>query len=181
MRVQLVDLAASLRWLTALDPRSALPDLGPENAALRSDRRDYYYDLSRDETDRLETPFWITPEFPGETVGEAFTRMARSAERVLAGEQLFRPLAMGANVDPLSPVDGTLQRGGNTFVLDVEALRLAPNPSPTIEDRPSRRSDMLWALLQERYFGRRVVSLPIALYHERTGLQAGGLDVAMIR
>ena len=180
VRVQLVDLAASLRWLAALDPGSALPDRGRENAALRSGRRDYYYDLSRDETDRLETPFWIAPDFPGETVGQAFTRMAHSAERILAGEQVFRPLALGADLDPLSPVGSGLQRGGNTFVLDVEALRLAPNPSPSIDGRPARRSDMTWALLQERYFGRRVASLPIALYHERTGLPAGGLDVERI-
>ena len=180
VRVQLVDLAASLRWLAALDPRSALPDRGRENAMLRSGRHDYYYDLSRSETDRLETPFWITPDFPGETVGEAFTRMAGSAERILAGEQVFRPLAIGADIDPLSAVRGGLQRGGNTFVLDIEALRLAPNPSPTIDGRPSRRSDMVWALLQERYFDRRVASLPIALYHDRVGLPAGGLDIERI-
>ena len=180
IRVQLVDLAASLRWLAALDPRSALPDRGRENAALRSGHRDYYYDLSRDETDRLESPFWIIPEFPGETVGEAFARLAVSAERILAGEQVFRPLALEADVDPLTAVGSGLQRGGNTFVLDVEVLRLAPNPSPTIDGRPARRSDMTWALLQERYFGRRVASLPIALYHERTGLPAGGLDVERI-
>ncbi len=180
VRVQLVDLAASLLWLAALDPRSALPDRGPENATLRSGRHDYYYDLSRNETDRLETPFWITPEFPGETAGEAFSRMVRSAERILAGEQVFRPLAVRADVDPFSPVGGGLQRGGNTFVLDIEALRLAPNPSPAIDGRPSRRSDMIWALLQERYFGRKVVSLPVALYHDRAGLPAGGLDVERI-
>ncbi|MDE0174258.1 MAG: glycosyltransferase [Defluviicoccus sp.] len=180
VRVQIVDLAASLQWLAVLDPRSALPDRAPENAMLRSRRHDYYYDLSRKQTDRLETPFWITPGFPGETVGEAFTRMARQAERILAGEQVFRPLAVGEDTDPLSPVGGGLQRGGNTFVLDVEALRLAPNPSPAIDGRPSRRSDMIWALLQERYFGRRVASLPIALYHDRAGLPAGGLDVERI-
>ena len=180
VRVQLVDLAASLQWLAALDPRSALPDRGLENATLRSGRHDYYYDLSRNETDRLETPFWITPEFPGETAGEAFSRMVRSAERILAGEQVFRPLAVRADVDPLSPVGGGLQRGGNTFVLDIEALRLAPNPSPAIDGRPSRRSDMIWALLQQRCFGRKVVSLPVALYHDRAGLPAGGLDVERI-
>ena len=180
VRVQLVDLAASLRWLAALDPRSALPDRALENAMLRSDRHDYYYDLSRKETDRLETPFWIAPDYPGETVGGAFERMARSAERILAGEQVFRPLAVAEDIDPLSPLGGGLQRGGNTFVLDLEALRLAPNPSPAIDGRPSRRSDMMWALLQVRYFGRRVASLPIALFHDRAGLPTGALDVERI-
>ena len=171
VRVQLVDLAASLRWLASLDPRAALPDRGTENAALRSNRRDYYYDLSRKETDRLETPFLITPAFPGESAGEAFERLAgvaegssagatgssaSAAERILVGEQVFRPLATEAGIDPLESIGGGLQRdgfqrGGNTFVFDVEALRLAPNPSPAIDGRPSRRSDMIWTLLQERW------------------------------
>ena len=180
VRVQLVDLAASLRWLASLDPGEALPDRAMENAALRSGRQDCHYDLSRNETDRLETPFWITPEFSGETAGEAFMRIAAAAERIFAGEQVFRPLAVAAGADPLAPVGGGLQRGGNTFVLDIEALRLAPNPSPAIDGRPSRRSDMVWALLQERCFGRRVASLPIALYHDRSRIETGTLDVERI-
>ena len=193
VRVQLVDLAASLRWLASLDPRAALPDRGTENAALRSNRRDYYYDLSRKETDRLETPFLITPAFPGESVGEAFERLAGvaegssagAAERILAGEQVFRPLAAEAGIDPLESIGGGLrrdgfQRGGNTFVFDVEALRLAPNPSPAIDGRPSRRSDMIWTLLQERCFGRQVATVPIALYHDRSRVPPGELDVERI-
>ena len=201
VRVQLVDLAASLRWLASLDPRAALPDRSRENAALRSGRRDYYYDLSRKETDRLETPFPIVPAFPGESAGEAFERLAGvakgssagvaegstagAAERILAGEQVFRPLAAEAGIDPLESLGGGLrrdglQRGGNTFVFDVEALRLAPNPSPAIDGRPSRRSDMIWTLLQERCFGRRVATVPIALYHDRSRVPPGELDVERI-
>ena len=185
VRVQLVDLAASLRWLASLDPRAALPDRGRENAALRSGRRDYYYDLSRKETDRLETPFRIVPAFLGECVGEAFERLAGAAERILAGEQVFRPLAAEAGIDPLESIGGGLrrdgfQRGGNTFVFDVEALRLAPNPSPAIDGRPSRRSDMIWTLLQERCFGRRVATVPVALYHDRSRVPPGELDVERI-
>ena len=180
VRVQLVDLAASLRWLASLDPQATLPDRGTENATLRSNRRDYYYDLSRKETDRLETPFLITPAFPGESAGEAFERLAGAAERILAGEQVFRPLATEADIDPLESIGGELQRGGNTFVFDVEALRLAPNPSPATDGRPSRRSDMIWTLLQERRFGRRVATVPIALYHNRSRVPPGDLDVERI-
>ena len=175
VRVQLVDLVASLQWLAALDPRAVLPDLSGQNAALRSGRRDYYYDLSRNETDRLETPFRVTPAFPGERVGEAFVRVAGAAERILAGEQVFRPLAI--DPEPLELAGDGFQRGGNTFVFDVETLRLTPNPSPAIDGRPSRRSDMLWALLQRRCFGRRVRAVPIALYHDRSRVSAGTLDV----
>ena len=178
VRVQLVDLVTTLQWLAAQDPRAVLPDRSGENAALRSRRRDYYYDLSRNETDRLETPFWITPSFPGERVGEAFVRVAGVAERILAGEQVFRPLAI--EHEPLESAGDGLQRGGNTFVFDIETLRLAPNPSPTIDGRPSRRSDMLWTLLQRRYFGRQVKAVPIALYHDRSRVAAGTLDVERI-
>ena len=186
VRVQLVDLAASLRWLASRDPRAALPDRSMENAALRSGRRDYYYDLSRGETDRLETPFPVTPAFPGESAGEAFERLAGAAERILAGEQIFRPLAIEAGIDPLESIgdglrhDGRFQRGGNTFVFDVEALRLAPNPLPAIDGRPSRRSDMIWTLLQERCFGRRAAAVPIALYHDRSRVPPGEMDVERI-
>ena len=180
VRVQLVDLAASLRWLMEQDPQAPLPDRGAENAALRSGRRDYYYDLSRKETDRLETPFWIVPAFPGETVGEAFERISRTAERLLAGEQIFRPLAVEADIDPLNSLDNGFQRGGNTFVLDIEALRLAPNPSPAVGGRPSRRSDMIWALLQDRCFRRRVASMPFSLYHDRSHVSVGELDTERV-
>ena len=180
VRVQLVDLVASLQWLALLEPQAALPDRSLDNTVLRATRRDYYYDLSRKETDRLETPFVVTPAFPGESAGDTFTRLASAAERILAGEQVFRPLAIAAGIDPLASVDRGLQRGGNTFVFDVEALRLAPNPSPTIAGRPSRRSDMIWTLLQERYFGRRVFTLPIALHHDRSHVQPAELDVKRI-
>ena len=180
VRVQLVDLAASLHWLAVRDPRAPLPDRGAENADLRSGRRDYYYDLSRKETDRLETPFWIVPAFPGETVGEAFERISTTAERILAGEQIFRPLAVEAGIDPLNSLDDGFQRGGNTFVLDIEALRLAPNPSPAVGGRPSRRSDMIWALLQDRCFRRRVASMPFPLYHDRSYVPVDKLDTERV-
>ena len=180
VRVQLVDLIASLWWLASQEPGAALPDRAMENAVLRSGRRDYYYDLSRNETDRLETPFWITPAVPHESVSAAFKRMASAAERILAGEQVFRPLAIEAGLNPLKSIGDGLQRGGNTFVFDVESLKLAPNPSPVIDGRPSRRADMMWALLQKRYFSRQVITLPLALFHDRSHVAGAKLDVAHI-
>ena len=179
VRTQMVDLVASLTWLARLSPQAALPDRAMENAMLRQGRRDYYYDLSRKETDRLEAPFWATPE-DGERVGEAFKRLARRAERILAGEQLFRPLAIDTEADPLALSD-SLQRGGNTFVLDIETLRLVPNPSPAIDGRPTRRSDMMWALLQQRHLGRKVVGMPLALHQDRSGGPVAGMDVEKVK
>ena len=180
VRTQMVDLVASLMWLAVQPPTAVLPDRAMENAALRHKRHDYYYDLSRKETDRLETPFWATPGYDGQTVGKAFKCLASRAERILAGEQLFRPLVVEADdADSLAAGKG-LQRGGNTFVLDIETLRLAPNPAPVIDDRPTRRSDMLWALLQERHLGRKVVTMPLALHQDRSHVEVGELDVDRI-
>ena len=176
IRVQLVDLAASLFWLRTLSPSQPLPDLCAENATLREGRADYYYDLSRKETDRLESPFWLTPEHDGETAGKAFLRIATEAARMLAGDQVFRPLAVAANTDPLRHASNALRRGGNTFVFDVETLRLAPNPAPMVSGRRTRRSDMIWALLQRRYFDKKVMTLPLALHHDRSGEEPDTLD-----
>ena len=85
-------------------------------------------------------------------------RVAFAAEQLLAGEQVFRSLAAASG--PLDLAGDRLQRGGNTFTFDVETLRLAPNPSPAVGGRPSRCPDMLWALLQQRCFGRRVRAVP---------------------
>lgn len=167
LRVQLVDLVATLRWLARLDPGEALPDRSSLNAAMREGRRDHYYDLSHRETDRLETPFWLQPEFPGETVGAACERLCSSLGRLLAGEQLFRPLVIDSETMESFEYQDSLYRGGNTWVFDSEALRDAPNAVPDIGERATRRSDMIWALLQRDRLHRKVVSVPLAVYHAR--------------
>lgn len=167
LRVQLVDLVAALRWMAQLDPEQSLPDRSPHNATLREGRRDYYYCLSHHETDRLETPFWPVPAYPGETVGAACDRLCLRLHRLLAGEQLFRPLVIDAEALARMDLKDGLHRGGNTFVFDIEALRDAPNAVPDISGRVTRRSDMIWALLQRDRFGRKVVSVPLGVYHAR--------------
>jgi SAM-dependent methyltransferase len=167
LRVQLVDLVATLRWLARLDPEEALPDQSEQNAALRKGRRDYYYCLSHGETDRLETPFWLLPAYSGETARAALERLCSSLHRLLAGEQLFRPLAIDAAALTNFDLKDGLHRGGNTWVFDIEALRDAPNTVPDIGGRVTRRSDMIWALLQRDRFRRKVVSVPLGVYHAR--------------
>lgn len=55
-------------------------------------------------------------------------------------------------------------RGGNTFVFDAEALLGLPNVAPNVNGRPTRRSDMIWALLQERRLRRKVYSVRRAVF-----------------
>jgi glycosyltransferase involved in cell wall biosynthesis/SAM-dependent methyltransferase len=168
VRVQLVDLVWNLRQLamgagTELDPVA-------NNARLRRGRRDYYYDLSHMATDRLETPFVFSPLSPTETAAETTRRLLALAPRVLAGEQVFRPLVLDRNPQGIYEIDDRLDRGGNTFVLDIEALNDVPNLVPEVDGRPTRRSDMIWSLLQRTDRGRRVGGVPTAVYHERAHL-----------
>lgn len=167
LRVQMVDLVATLRWLARLDPNEVLPDRAEQNAELRRGRRDYYYCLSHKETDRLETPFWLVPAYRGETVGAARERLFSSLHRLLAGEQVFRPLVIDATELTCLDLKDGLYRGGNTWIFDVEALRDVPNAVPDIGGRVTRRSDMIWALLQREVFRRKVVSVPLGVYHAR--------------
>lgn len=167
VRVQMVDLLANLRWLATLPPDAPLPDLSEQNAAMRAGRRDFYYDLSHKETDRLETPFWLEPEHPGENLGAACDRLCARLERMLDGEQLFRPLVQDATAMAACTTSAALHRGGNTFIFNARTLGDVPNAVPDIGGRATRRSDMIWALLQRTRHQRTIVSAPLAVYHAR--------------
>lgn len=172
VRGQLVDLMWNLRRLSALPAHSPVPASEPRNDRLREGRRDYYYDLSRIETDRLETPFALEPAYSAETCGEALNRLAGMIPRILAGEAPLRPLLADPQEMAEFRANDAFHRGGNTFVFDPEALADLPNLSPTVGGRPTRRSDMIWALLQVRHCGRTVGSVPVPVRHDRGDLPA---------
>lgn len=167
IRGQLVDLMWNLRRLSACDPDAPVPPAARHNAALRAGRRDYYHDLSRIETDRQETPFALEPRSPEERCGDALVRLGGMVPRLLAGEAPLRPLVMDADAFDAFRVTDAVHRGGNTFIFSPDALGDLPNPAPTVAGRPTRRSDMIWALLQRRRLGRKVVSVPVGLRHDR--------------
>ncbi len=170
VRGQLVDLMWNLRRLASLPPDDRLPDAVRHNAWLRTNRHDYYYDLSRSQTDRLETPFALEAASPDETCAQALDRLSHMIPRILAGEAPLRPLL----VDPFEMTSfvhrRALQRGGNTFILDPEALADLPNEAPLVRGRRTRRSDMMWCLLQERRCKRQVISVPVPVRQDRTDL-----------
>jgi len=175
LRVQMVDLLANLRWLVTLPPDARLPDRSACNAAARAGRRDFYYDLSHTETDRLETPFWLEPAHEAETVYAACERLCTNMERMLDGQQLFRPLLLDAAAALAFEPSDALHRGGNTFIFNPEALADVPNAVPDIGGRATRRSDMIWALMQRSRYQRKIVSVPLGVYHARES-QHGTLE-----
>ena len=175
IRTQMVDLIHNLNMLSRHSPDSRLPDLGHENARKRQHWREYYYDLSRIETDHLESPFWIVPEYSEETVKEAFTRICKRLVRILAGEQVFRPLAISRLAINLMPIP-SVKRGGNTIVFNTDALKDTPNINAVISGREVRRSDMNWALINVFRYCRKVVQVALPVRHCRDDVKVNGLD-----
>lgn len=169
IRVQLVDLLHNIRWISSLSPDEPLPDRGIENEDSLFRLPDYFHDLSQ-ATAHLESPFWLTPAYRGETASAALERLAERLPRILAGEQIFRPVRPGGT--DISP---SIHRGGSTFVLDLDAL-LVPNASVDLGAGPLRRSDMLWAL-ENRLDGRSVARVPLWVRHDRAGQRATQLDL----
>ena len=156
VRTQLVDLYHNLHRLTALSPESPFPDLRDENRLARLENPDYYYDLSGGSTSHLERPFWYEPTGQNLTAGEVFREMVARLPGILAGVQVFRPLARSEPDGAGSVASPSINRGPATLVFDLQALREFPNAVPAVDGAEIRRSDMVWSLLN-RYAGSREV------------------------
>jgi hypothetical protein len=165
LRGQLVDLLHNLRWLENLPSNIELPDRSDENTILRNKYPDYYYDLSRKHTGHLEAPFWLEPEYIGETVGEAYARLINYAPLLSSGFPLTRGIIPTCKASPLADAKDTVNRGGNTFVLNPKALIQTPNLIPKINGREIRRSDMIWAMINKYHHGLNIKSAPFPVQH----------------
>ena len=163
VRTQLVDLYHNLHQLAALRPGDPYPDRGIENRDTRLENPDYYYDLSRSGTQHLELPFWYQPSRNGMTAEQVLSELSSRVVAILAGSQVFRPLAQSSLVNPARVLNPSTNRGPSTLVFDHQALRDFPNAVPRVDGRDTRRGDMVWSLLN-RFAGRRDVvqsSLPV--------------------
>ena len=157
MRLQLLDLIWNIRRLEALPPETLLPDCEAVEGGV-----DFYHDLSAVRSDHLETPRAALRHSPEETAGGALRRILSDACSILTGSFPTRHLFMGGN-ERLA-----LHRGGNTLILDIEALRDIPNLSPLVGGRSTRRADMIWAWQQEVAAGRTVAPVPLGVFHDRS-------------
>ena len=168
VRTQLVDLYHNLHQLANLSPDDAYPDRLLENRLQRLKGTDYYDDLSVARSDHLESPFWYKPSNRDKNAAQVLDEMTRLLPEVLAGRQVFRPLVSAAPAHPGAVTGTYLNRGPNTLVFDMQALREFPNAVPTIKGSDTRRSDMIWSLLNHVVSGRSVVQahLPVRQVRE---------------
>lgn len=164
-RTQLLDIACFLLGAAAHDQADPVPDANAANAQWKANRRDYYYDLARSETDRLETPF--VPPLTGMTVEEGFRELARRAPRIFAGEAVTRPVDAPTG-DIVENAQPSRLRGGNTLVFRTDLLREVPNLSPRWNGKHVRRSDMIWATEATFRRSAKVLGVPFALEQDRS-------------
>jgi len=167
IRVQLVDLLYNLKWLNSMDNNSPLPDRYVENRNLRMNFPDYYYDLSRMHTAHLEAVYWLTPNCKGETVGQSKEYLFSNLIKLFIGSSILRPLIVDLPINPLDEAEDSVNRGGNTFVLNSKTLKMTPNAIITISGREIRRSDMLWALINRYYYNFKIKKVNFPVIHNR--------------
>lgn len=167
IRTQLVDLYHNLLRISNMRPDDQYVSLPDHNRASRAARRDYYYDLSDTETDRLETPFWYETKQSGLTVAQAFEEMVSRLPDILGGICVFRPLVCGESGGTTLMAVPSVRRGPATILFDVSALRDFPNVVPAVDGANIRRSDMVWSLLNRFVAGRHIVQSQLPVRHIR--------------
>ena len=167
VRTQLVDLYHNLLQLEALSPDDPYPDRLEENRQERLGTSDYYYDLSATHSDHLESPFWYEPARKGVSVNMVLEEMVSRLPDILSGSQVFRPLVGSTQFDPDAGIQPSLCRGPSTLVFDLQALRDFPNAAPSIGGSDTRRSDMVWSLLNRVVADRSVVQAPLPVRQQR--------------
>ncbi len=164
-RTQLVDLAHFLSWVGGGRPDEPYPDAVSRNRPWLCNRQDIHYDLSRSETDRLETP--LLPVLDARHLDSAVFQLMDQAERILAGEAITRQVARIPN-HRLEEAPQSCHRGGNTFVMKLELLRDIPNLAPRLDKRPIRRSDMIWAANARYRCGADIRAFSLPMQHDRS-------------
>lgn len=176
LRMQLVDTVHNVAMGLALDPDQLWPDRGAENSAILSEFRDSYYDLART-TEHLETPVWMKPEYSGERTGLVMKRIAARLPRILAGEQVFRPLVISAKTLSDTRLQESIQRGGSAIFFRPEVLLDIPHTIARLGERFTRRSDMLVTLLMRQQMEQKaVLHAAAAVRHDRHDVKTRRMD-----
>jgi hypothetical protein len=181
VRVQLVDMYHNLLWLKCLAPETLLPDRSAENSELREQYPDYYYDLSRKHAGHLEKPYWIEPVTNTETVREAYARLLSDAIAMLSGFPLTRPIVTEESSDPIATLKSSVNRGGNTFVFNHEALTGTPNTIPISNGKEARRSDMMWAIVNRYYRQLNIQAVRFPVHHVGRVLVTPHLNIEKVQ
>jgi broad specificity phosphatase PhoE/glycosyltransferase involved in cell wall biosynthesis/SAM-dependent methyltransferase len=168
LRVQLIDLKHFLDRLENSQPSDAWKDQSAINTLAIAGMKDCYYDLSRN-TEHLETPLRLNPSHDKATLADAIQKVGSGAQRLLAGEEVFRPLTLRLENFAIEEAKDSVQRGGSTIFFRPEHLRAYPHNIARIGEQYVRRSDMLITQLMRDQMGLKIVMHASAgVHHDRT-------------
>lgn len=173
-RTQLVDLHHTLRALARRSPDDRVSPQHRDIVQLAARLPDYYYDLSRTSTRHLEVPFSLLDQ-GATTARAAFAGIAEEAHRIMAGQQVTRPLFVSSPITIGSLVP-SVRRGGSTFIFDLEALRRTPDISFELGGREARRSEMMWSVVARYCHGTRIVQTSVPVRHDRSDVRVKEVD-----
>lgn len=179
LRTKLVDFVHNFSWLNTLPPEANLPSRVDENQEFKNDCSDYYYDLSRKHTNHLERPVWLEPQYDSETVKEAKTRLILEMNGMLSGHPATRSVTPPP-VDHRTDLKDSVNRGGNTIVLNPEALTRTPNLIFSVDGYEARRSDMVWAIINKSYRGLSLKAANIPILHQPRYASNNKLDAKKV-
>ncbi len=177
IRVNLTDVLRHLERMAELSPSDRWPDHRNDNARVRAQFPDYYYDFTHAHEDAANAPIWLEPLHADERVSEAFQRLCLGVEGLRFGQPITRGIHDDEGEHPLEP---TLARGGNTLVLTPRVLNEIPNLAPRIAGRITRRSDMVWARLAALVGNVRIVRVSIPVVQDRSGPGISGFETAKL-
>lgn len=181
LRVQLMDLAHNFQWLANLPAESVLPDRSIENKERRYQYPDYYYDLSRKHYGHLESPLWLEPAYPHETVAEAKARLIASAIGIVNGDPITRGIFAQLPENPLEQAVDSVNRGGCTFILNPVAITQTPNHINQVQGREARRSDMIWAIVNRYYRGLSIKACGFPIQHVGRVTEKPGVNIEKVQ
>jgi glycosyltransferase involved in cell wall biosynthesis len=169
IRVQLLEMIYLLYNLQ--DDVNHVEIAGEEayRASLSGRYPDSYYDFTTSHFGHLETP--LARDFFKLATDEKWNEIKKNLDLIKQGRTPLRPSIPIAKTPDMQTI---LTRGGNTFILDVECLRVFPNIAPIVDGIPFRRGDTNWVIFNKRIGGekfyawqKKVISLPLFTRQER--------------
>jgi len=156
IRLQLLDLKHFLTRIANGLPEDvyALGHRSPFSAS--NPNPDSYYDLARS-TIHLETPQDLPPEYNNKSYKTILSELAERVSRLMAGENIFRPLTLSTRELALDSASPSAQRGGSTIFFNQRLLATFPHTLSRIGENFVRRSDMVVTTLMNNHLGAHIV------------------------
>jgi len=161
LRSQLLDFYYSLTLFANCNPEEQYNLTELQRKSIKND--EFYYDLSDQNFQHIEYPYYWEAARDNLSNLEAFEQFLNETALLSNGVNVFRKITynqkeIGENIKK------SIYRGGNTVILNPELLKI-PNFTP--DEGYNRRSDFNWAIINKNLFNRKLYEIVLPLKHDR--------------